>query len=235
MKKTSVSLASAGVLAATMGALASKAEKDAATPPPPAIDLTGAPQTERPPITEADSLADLNGTPRPDNPSPEATALQAAEQLVGTEVSGRSIADRYDTRTIGDDTEVVALRVPTDVAVAVADLTQEQLQAVLEEGTTLIGVDMAAGPDHTATVFVIDRLDVAHRLPVVASHVETHPANIAAGSITVFKSPTGENMELVLVDPFVVLDEAHEPGAIFMTDHDGNVLVAQPFKQQEHA
>lgn len=30
-------------------------------------------------LTEADSLADRNGTPRPDNPSPEATALQQAE------------------------------------------------------------------------------------------------------------------------------------------------------------
>lgn len=34
----------------------------------------------KPVLTEADAEADLNGTPRPDNPSPEATAEQTAEQ-----------------------------------------------------------------------------------------------------------------------------------------------------------
>jgi hypothetical protein len=49
---------------------------------PPSDD---APETEfetiadRPPITDADALADLDGRPRPDNPSPEATAAQQAE------------------------------------------------------------------------------------------------------------------------------------------------------------
>lgn len=35
---------------------------------------------ERPVLTEADAAADLAGTPRPDNPSAEATALQQADQ-----------------------------------------------------------------------------------------------------------------------------------------------------------
>jgi len=59
-------------------------------------------QVERPIIlTEGDALADLNGTPRPDNPTPEATAMQEAE---GNEKEDSSDSSEDSSEEVKEET-----------------------------------------------------------------------------------------------------------------------------------
>lgn len=100
--------------------------------------------------------------------------------------------------------------------------------------TQSVGMDLGAS-ERTETVFNVQRLAVAHSLPVLAADVETQVPHTAAGSITVFKSPSGENMEIVLVAPALLVGQVFPAGTTFLTNHAGHVLAAQPFKQLEAA
>jgi len=88
--------------------------------------------------------------------------------------------------------------------------------------------ELEAGPDESVIVFTLERLDVAHRLPVVSVDAQTQPAPMAPGSITVFKSAEGENMELVLA---WARDLQHKTDGVTKIDPaTGMALAAQPFK-----
>lgn len=125
--------------------------------------------------------------------------------------------------------EAVELRMPLDLAERVGELTEDEIKSVLDEGAVVLGVDLAAGPDETETLFNIVRLDLAHRLPVVASEVESQTPYTAEGSITVFRGRDGQNMELVLVPQEVAFAGEVSEDTIVLTNHRGLVLVAQPF------
>ncbi len=110
------------------------------------------------------------------------------------------------------------------------DITNEQIHA---EATAAIHTIAGVGPevigiDEPVIVFTLERLDVAHRLPVVSVNAQTQPAPMAPGSITVFKSAENENMELVLA---WARDLAHQPDGVTKIDPaTGMALAAQPFK-----
>lgn len=58
--------------------------------------------SKRPALTEADAAADLAGTPRPDNPSAEATAFQQAQgKAIGSEAPKGVVASIGDMLTGG--------------------------------------------------------------------------------------------------------------------------------------
>jgi hypothetical protein len=111
-----------------------------------------------------------------------------------------------------------------------ADNELAELMAELEAGpdSPAVGIDFASGTDESVIVFTLERLDVAHRLPVVSVDAETKPAPMAPGSITVFKSAEGENMELVLA---WARDLQHKTDGVTKIDPaTGMALAAQPFK-----
>lgn len=117
----------------------------------------------------------------------------------------------------------------SDAPPPLADNELAELMAELEAGpdSPAVGIDFASGPYESVMVFTLERLDVAHRLPVVSVGAETKPAPMAPGSITVFKSAEGENMELVLA---WARDLAQQPDGVTMIDPaTGMALAAQPF------
>lgn len=117
----------------------------------------------------------------------------------------------------------------SDAPPPLADNELAELMAELEASpeSPAVGIDFASGPDESVIVFTLERLDVAIRLPVVSVDAETQPAPMAPGSITVFKSAEGENMELVLA---WARDLAHQPDGLTMIDPaTGMALAAQPF------
>lgn len=134
-----------------------------------------------------------------------------------------------------NDAELVTLRLPTQVADRVGELTEEQIAGVLAEGAIALGVDLAAGPDQTETLFNVERLDIAWRLPVVATEVESEAPYTAEHSITVFKSREGQNMELVLVAPEDAFANDVREDTLVLTNHRGLVLAAQPFINAKEA
>lgn len=135
-------------------------------------------------------------------------------------------------QTITTTGELYTGAVPPDLGdapPALADNELAELMAELEAGldSPAVGIDFASGPDESVIVFTLERLDVAHLLPVVSVDAETRPAPMAPGSITVFKSAEGENMELVLA---LARDLQHKTDGLTMIDPaTGMALAAQPF------
>lgn len=136
-----------------------------------------------------------------------ATAIPPADESAVLE---QIAAETADAEPPADDAEVAEL-----------------IAAIESAGPgSVIGIDMAAGPDVSVIEFDIERLDVAYRLPVVSADVETVAAPMTPRSITVFKGQDGKNMELVLAWN---ADVVHQPDGLLMIDPStGMCLAAQP-------
>ena len=138
--------------------------------------------------------------------------------------------DQTITTTGEPYTGASAPNVLSETPPPLADNELAELMAELEAGpdSPAVGIDFASGPDESVIVFTLERLDVAHRLPVVSVDAQTQPAPMAPGSITVFKSAEGENMELVLA---WARDLQHKTDGVTKIDPaTGMALAAQPFK-----